>query len=80
MKFQVYTVEGMGRFPIDMLRKDQSFPYDGTDSAKIEQYSHNVTLREVQLGRYVTSKKEWPDIGRWNSMGWKVIEDSIMTR
>jgi hypothetical protein len=73
MYLQSYIVEGAGRFPLDMLRYDQSFPYSSEETAKIEQFS--PVRREVRLMRFVATKKDVPETaGRWTSFGWSVKE------
>lgn len=61
-----YTVSGRGRFPIDMLRYDASFPASEFDSELIEQ----TNPRQVQLSTHVNHVEF--SKGRWASFGWQV--------
>ena len=78
MRIQHYKVEGCGRFPIDMLRYDQSWPETDRDSGLI---AGNAVANGymVSLCRNVTSLKDYPGEDRWASCGWSVIEDSVTT-
>lgn len=72
-KLFIFTVEGPGVFPLDMLRYDACFPYDSYSVGEMvisgrpgaQQEKHKVTL---------ISRQE-PTHGRWESFGWKVIEE-----
>lgn len=81
MKYQKYTVEGDGRFPVDMLRYDQSFPDSELDAGKIYNSVLGVSLvkHQITLGRYVQSKNNLPKEVRWASFGWYVVPKSIQT-
>lgn len=66
-----YTVEGRGRFPFDMLRRDGSTYYTtrNKDTAEIENKLRRVTLSATN------ERALWePLIARWESFGWKVVE------
>lgn len=68
-----FTVEGSSHFPIDMLRHDHCWPLSETkDSPAIEQtaYSEPKPQRRVVLA---TDNPSAPTIGRWESMGWRVV-------
>lgn len=64
MKIKHYTVSGSGRFPIDMLRYDQSFPESEVDSVEIEK----TGKRTVRLATY--SNHVEISAVRWSSFGW----------
>jgi hypothetical protein len=63
LKLRLFTVVGRGRFPIDMLRYDSCWPYDGTAVLNIDPDEQ----REVRLATYGTTTP-----GRWQSFGWTV--------
>lgn len=72
----IFTVEGIGSFPLDMLRYDGCFPYKQrdviaiSDSLGVRGYSEKsepVTLCSIRID------KKWnPTDGRWKSFLWKV--------
>jgi hypothetical protein len=65
----VFTVEGSGAFPFDMLRYDACWPYsEGQDSCKLEHYAHE--RRRVVLA---THFQHAPTHRRWESFNWKVV-------
>ena len=72
-------VEGSGEFPYDMLRYDACWP-------RTEQDAHQMNLaatcqgdvRRVELLTYKEYKSWQPTVGRWHSMGWKVIECEVV--
>lgn len=62
------VVEGRGGFPLDMLRYDACFPYEQTDSNRIERHDRRriaFVRRGVNEGTGTAA--------RWESFGWKVI-------
>lgn len=62
-----FTVEGVGAFPLDLLRFDQCFPETEKDSGALERGGRRtVTLRRrtLQVGD--------PSEGRWAAVGWTV--------
>lgn len=61
----LFTVEGEGHFPIDMLRYDRAWPKSEADSSAIPQAYRKRQVRLI--GEHVTA-------GRWNSFNWKVIK------
>lgn len=65
-----FTVEGIGAFPIDMLRHDSCWPHSETDSGKILK-SFEPRFREYQSIRVVRRGTD-PTVGRWESFGWRV--------
>ena len=74
-KIQFYTVEGTGKFPIDMLRYDMAWPDAPDDSGKIT--SPPAGTYQVRLNR-VTCFNPNAAEDRWASMGWKIIPSSIL--
>lgn len=78
-----YTVTGRGRFPLDMLRYDASFPSKSESVAAIE-YSlaepHGSDVGfEVRLQRWTDQNKRDAvrlgiTEGRWRSFGWYVSD------
>jgi len=68
----VFTVQGHGRFPLDMLRYDRCWPAAETESGRIapnwsspEDYK---TERAIQMKGLNVPTKD-----RWNSFGWVVL-------
>ena len=59
-EFYRYEVQGVGLFPIDMLRYDSAWP---ADSESVEAQGR----RTVRLSSY-----RQPTIDRWSSFGWTV--------
>ena len=66
---KVFTVEGRGTFPLDMLRHDNCWPYSGDDVCKI-----GDDVKERRSIRLVTGSDYYPTVGRWNSFMWSVKE------
>lgn len=64
----IFTVEGVGDFPVDMLRYDACWPYMERDSA-LMQPSYRERRRVVLQSRSVSGPTE----GRWSSFLWRVI-------
>lgn len=65
-----FTVEGYGRFPVDMLRYDACWPKsEGRDSTAMNG-DHDSERRRVVL---VTAREHSPTPGRWESFGWRYI-------
>lgn len=72
-KRQTFTVEGQLPFPLDMLRYDSCFPKTQNDVQTIESNSFQSGAKvRVELERYITGK-DLPTSGRWQSMGWNVL-------
>lgn len=65
-----FMVEGSGEFPIDMLRYDCAVPKSETDAGVI---NRTLETRRVRLRSYTLAPRG-PEIDRWNSFNWKVIE------
>jgi hypothetical protein len=68
-----FEVAGRGQFPIDMLRYDQCWPKrESEDAMGIERSFRNDPgiLRQVTLRGLHP-----PTVGRWESFGWKIIDE-----
>jgi hypothetical protein len=83
---QTFIVEGRGTFPFDMLRYDHCWPcvegemslMDNSEMIREERYFKEA--RQVHVARDVDGKSVLPTFGRWSSMGWDVLENTIETR
>jgi hypothetical protein len=62
----VFMVKGRGEFPVDMLRRDQCYPYRTEDAHAI---LGDATTKERE-GVFVSPRP--PNIDRWASFGWQV--------
>lgn len=72
----LFTVEGRGPFPIDMLRYDCCHPNRPEDAEKIMD-SYGDRPRKaytVQVVRTHPQRHWMPTTGRWESFGWVVTE------
>lgn len=74
-----YTVSGTGRFPLDMLRYDGSYPASSQDANTItDSLDPELAISDEAPARWrvnlVTSQaKAWlPTQARWASFGWRV--------
>ncbi len=74
--FIEYTVEGIGTFPVDMLRYDCSFPSRESDSHQIETTftGPSIAPGPTRLMRMKPRDGWEPTKGRWESFGWSVVE------
>lgn len=72
-----FTVEGSGRFPIDMLRYDSCYPASQADVSAITNDGGpgqaRLEPRRVELAHTDTRKRWTPTSGRWESFGWRVL-------
>lgn len=68
------TVEGLGEFPIDMLRYDYCFPDTEADSALI--MDRRVGTRRVRVVQLTANKFPRWTPGRWASFGWNLVPGS----
>ena len=75
------VVFGSGSFPIDMLRYDNCIPVDEPEAHKIEQSQCNRCntlpinhVWTVELKKICLDKSSQPNVERWNSFGWVVVE------
>lgn len=66
---KVFTVEGRGTFPLDMLRYDACWPYSSEDVCKM-----GDDVKERRSIRLTTGSDNSPCIGRWNSFMWSAKE------
>lgn len=69
----VFTVEGSGQFPFDMLRYDCCYPYSevyDSNTMAAEYYGQRLARRRVTL---VTTAEHSPTPGRWQSFMWRVV-------
>lgn len=71
-----FRVIGKGSFPLDMLRYDSCFPYMGEDAGQIEYRPDEPrSSRTVNLVHYNSEAKWTPTGARWESFGWRVVDD-----
>lgn len=63
-----FIVQGEGNFPLDMLRFDVCYPYQGKDVQALKGRGN----REVELASH---RKCTTD--RWASFGWTVIREFV---
>lgn len=68
------TVEGVWEFPVDMLRYDQCFPETESDSAVIHDKDEKQP-RRVRVVCYTDHKYPRWTPARWESFGWRMVED-----
>ncbi len=74
-----YRVHGVGPFPVDMLRRERSFPADLGESHVIEE-SHSRGAHEVYdvvLRRQGTSRSWTPHSPAWKVHGWAVVPGTV---
>ena len=64
---QLMVVEGVGRFPIDMLRYAGCWPAREVDS-------HAIMARGRRQVRLNVVAGQKPNAERWESLGWEVVE------
>lgn len=71
---RLFTVQGRGRFPVDMLRYDGCYPASSADAQIIEETirGDRTGLQQVQLGTHNGK----PTADRWRSFGWTVVKDA----
>ncbi len=69
-----YSVEGIGDFPLDMLRHDRAYPADQESVAAImaglRWAASRKRSRELLVVRLVSDRA--PTSERWRSFGWTV--------
>jgi hypothetical protein len=65
----LYVVEGMGHFPLDMLRYDSACPMTERDAYIMETYQ--LTRRVALRSRMLNDNP--PNADRWKSFGWVVL-------
>lgn len=78
MIFYKYTVVGKYQFPIDMLRYDCAYPFQGQDAAEIE-HSFNPQKRadHPEPFRVTLIGAKEPTVGRWSSFLWSVDPETV---
>jgi hypothetical protein len=73
-----FTVTGMGRIPMDMLRYDRATPLSQRDAAAADNPAYTNEPVSVRLIRYTEGKgrnyADNPTVKRWNSFGWQVTD------
>lgn len=67
-----FTVEGVFRFPLDMLRYDACYPYSTEDATKISE-TFNTEIPSQRRVIHLHSNINPPTAARWKSFGWTVI-------
>jgi len=75
MTRHTFTVEGQGRFPIDMLRYDSCYPASESESCKLSESVENggLAVRRVELACRNDRERWTPMAARWESFGWTVL-------
>ncbi len=73
---KVFTVEGTGDFPIDMLRYDTCVPCTEGDAMQIQRtFNENRGKfdepRRIRIRKYSALAVPSLTWARWNSFGWK---------
>jgi len=74
-----FIVEGIGEFPIDMLRHEKCYPKGSADAQLISQTLQQPGLKEpvrIRLSCWKGTKTWTPTLGRWNSSLWSVVQSS----
>jgi len=73
-----FTVTGMGRIPMDMLRYDRATPLSQRDASAADNPAYTNEPVSVRLIRYTEGKgRNYADnstVKRWNSFGWQVTD------
>jgi len=62
----IFRVSGRGEFPVDMLRRDECYPYRTEDAMIIL----GGATAPKRVGVFVSPRP--PLIDRWDSFGWNV--------
>jgi len=75
MYFFRYKVSSHYAFPLDMLRFDASYPYNGEAVGAIERtIGHDDSrVRTIELAHWSDRKNWQPTVDRWRSFGWSVV-------
>lgn len=74
-----YTVEGLGDFPLDMLRHDRAYP---ADTESVEAMFGGLVWAAVKRKRTRSTVRvrlrsdQPPTVERWRSFGWTVTEST----
>lgn len=77
-----YVVEGMGEFPLDMLRRDMAKPATANDAVLVNakmgdsilEDHENKRLRVYQVKLVSEDVRGAPNTARWESFGCRVVE------
>lgn len=69
----ILVVEGIGKFPIDMLRYDACCPDTEEDSLELER-ADPAKRRQVRLRRFSINGLP-ATVPRWRSRGWDVVSE-----
>ena len=68
-EFYRYEVQGVGPFPLDMLRYDSAWPANqGSVDGMVTARGHAEGRRIITLASY-----HRPTVDRWSSFGWTVL-------
>lgn len=70
-KYWVFTVEGPGMFPLDMLRYDACHPASSESVGEMVISGRHGAQQEKHQVSLISYNE--PTVGRWESFGWKVI-------
>ena len=70
---RLFTVEGDGPFPVDMLRQDQCWPARRRDTLAITMSGDHATPTPHRQVVLATSNHKAPSLKLWRSKGWRVI-------
>lgn len=74
-----FWVQGVGEFPLDMLRYEKCYPRSEEDSHTMHDRERDeprmVHLQSVRPidGRAAEALLRYPTEGRWESFGWRVV-------
>ncbi|MCI0557519.1 MAG: hypothetical protein MN733_03410 [Nitrososphaera sp.] len=67
-KVLIFKVQGVGHFPLDMLRYDACWPYGTNDALAIPYDAQKGSPRTIELASH-----SLPTEARWRSFGWRVL-------
>jgi hypothetical protein len=68
-----FRVAGEREFPWDMLRYDECWPANETESYKLNP-DDRIMYRAVRVVELRSMRR--PTVARWESFGWKVLRDN----
>ena len=72
----MFTVEGQGHFPVDMLRYDRAVAYGQVD-VNLMLGSQRESRRVNLIAYSPAGDRLEPTTGRWESFGWRVVAGSV---
>lgn len=80
-----FEVEGVGPFPLDMLRYDHCWPARESEDVatmhKMSTYEGATRLKRQRIRLKTVWEKAWqPTTARWISFGWRVVDGSHQSR